>query len=210
MPLQNRVTPYGEIVAYPERGTFTGNRGILHDDHKQLTNRRWTNPAWIICQLEFKGWKRQVMTPHRWTELFFLDEATALAAGHRPCATCRREAFNTFKDCWQRGNPQAEITTIKHVDRQLHQERCLPKRQKRTYAAALDTLPDGAFITFESQACLVWKNELLAWSPGGYQSRLVRPSGLTVTVLTPPSIVNALLAGYPVDVHESVSVEPKI
>ncbi len=203
MPLQNRVTPYGEIVAYPERGLFTGNRGILHNDQRQLTARRWTNPAWIICCLEFKGWKRQVMTPHSWTELFFLDEATALSAGHRPCALCRREAFNDFKACWKAGNPHIDVKTIRDVDRQLHKERCLPMRQKRTYQASLDELPDGTFIEVEAQACLIWEGNLLVWSPGGYHKRLPRPSDLQVTVLTPLSTVNALQAGYPVAVHQS-------
>jgi hypothetical protein len=196
MPLQNRVTPFGEIVAYPERGTFMGNRGILHDEHRQLTSRHWASNVWITCRLEFKGWKRQVMSPRSYTELFFLDEVTALSAGHRPCAECRREDYNRFRHYWQIGNPHIVVKTVKDMDRQLHRERIGAGRQKRTYQAMLDALPDGTFIALDGHAYLVWYEDLLLWSPGGYQRRLPRMAGAHVTVLTPASIVNALIAGY--------------
>lgn len=173
-----------------------GNRGILHDEHRQLTSRRWASNVWITCRLEFKGWKRQVMSPGSYTELFFLDEATALSAGHRPCAECRREDYNRFKACWQLGNPHIAVRTIKDIDRQLHQERIGTGRQKRTYQAVINTLPNGTFIALDGQAYLVWDQDLLLWSPNGYHQRLSRMDDTEVTVLTPPSIVNALRAGY--------------
>lgn len=203
MPYQNRVTPFGEIVVYPERGTFTGNRGILHNDQKQLTNRRWTSNLWITCLLEFKGRKRQMMSPGTYTELFFLDEATALSAGHRPCGECRRADFNRFKACWQTGNPDIPVRTVKDIDRQLHQERLGPKRQKRTFQAPLDGLPNGTFINRDGQAYLIWDDHLSLWSPAGYQEHLPRTGAEIVTVLTPLSIVNALAAGYVPHVHST-------
>lgn len=201
MPYQNRVTPFGDIVAYPERGLFMGNRGILHNDHRQLTNRRWVSNLWIICVLEFKERQRQVMTPGTYTELFFLDEATALSAGHRPCAECRRAAYNHFKACWQMGNPDIPVRIAKDIDRQLHQERLNSKRQKRTFQAPLNGLPNGTFIDRDGQAYLVWNDRLLLWSPSGYHDHLPRTSEESVTVLTPLSIVNALAAGYVPHIH---------
>ena len=108
MPLQNRVTPFGDIVATPERGTFTGNRGIIHDPHtKTLLSKRWSSPAWLICLCDFRGRRRDVMATRSWTELFFLDEATALAAGHRPCFYCRRMEANAFRAAWKRATASA-------------------------------------------------------------------------------------------------------
>ena len=123
MPLQNRVTPFGDIVATAERGMFTGNRGIIHDPlTKTLLNKRWSNPAWLICLCDFRGRRREVMATRSWTELFFLDEATALAAGHRPCFYCRREDANRFRAAWEEGNG---VTGAKasEIDKMLHAER---------------------------------------------------------------------------------------
>lgn len=209
MPRQNRVNPYGEIIACPERGMFTGNRGILVDEHGQMTNRRWTTHAWIACVLEYKGVRRKIMTPGTWTELFFLDEATALAAGHRPCGACRRADFERFKTLWQVGNHQT-VTSIKELDRVLHAERVNRKREKVTYTAALDSLPDGTMIELNDAALqipvgathaspapyLIWQDALWRWSPGGYTESRPKPDNLQVTVLTPRSIVNTLAAGY--------------
>ena len=148
--LQNRVTPAGDIIATPARGEMMGNRGgALHDGARTLGVSRWRTKAWITCRLEFKGRHRQVMTPRRYTELFFLDEATALAAGHRPCGECRRADFNRFVACWLRANrpdhsgPRPPIAI---VDRQLHQERVRRDRAKVTIAAPLDEVADGAFV----------------------------------------------------------------
>jgi hypothetical protein len=202
MPRQNRVTPFSAIVAYPERGTFTGNRGILHDAQGRLIGRQWTTTRWIICLLEFKGRKRVLMTPGHYTELFFLDEATALAAGHRPCRECRRADHDRFKHYWLLGNPDrlGEANPgIDAIDRALHEDRVEPRtRRKKTYQADLAGLPDGTFVVLEdeTQACLVWGDRLWEWSPGGYVNPIARPASRTVTILTPRSIVNTLAAGY--------------
>ncbi len=193
-PLQNRVTPFGEIVAVPERGAWTGNRGILHDDQQRLTTRRWTTQAWIICRLAFKDRHREVMSPGTWTELFFLDEATALAAGHRPCGECRRADYARFKACWIAANGAA---TIHAIDRTLHHERVEPRTHRKiTYAAELASLPDGVLIALGEVAYLLWDSRLWAWSPGGYGDPLPVDGDPVVTVLTPRSTVAAIRAGY--------------
>ena len=133
MPLQNRVTPTGEIIATAHRGLFTGNRGIIHDPaSKTLLRKRWASPAWITCVCEFRGWRRQVMGTRSWTELFFLDEATAFAAGHRPCFFCRREDANRFRATWEQGNGVAKILA-RDIDAVLHRER-LQRGRKRLLA----------------------------------------------------------------------------
>ncbi len=139
MPRQNRVTPPGEIVAAPERGTFMGNRGCLHDAKGQI-RRPWQLERWIVCVLAFKGRQRRVMTPGRYTELFFLDEATALAAGHRPCAECRRERFNAYRRALAAGGAKGDepLRSAVEIDHRLHAERVAPDRSKRTYTANLD------------------------------------------------------------------------
>ncbi len=192
-PLQNRVTPFGAIVAVPERGAWTGNRGVLHDDQRRL-RRRWTTQAWIICQLEFKGRHREVMSPGTWTELFFLDEATALAAGHRPCGECRRADYAHFKACWIAANHEA---TIHEIDRTLHHERVESRTHaKITYQAELAALPDGVFVARDELAYLWWGGRLRAWSPGGYGDPLPVALDQVMTVLTPRSTVAAIRAGY--------------
>jgi len=201
MPHQNRVTPFGEIIATPERGTFTGNRGILHDDSGQLTNRRWTTQSWITCLLEFKGRKRTILSPHTWTELFFLDEATALAAGHRPCGECRRDDFTRFIGLWRSANAPfyGSGLSLHDIDRIMHRDRVNPRtRQKITYDDNLDNLPIGTFITFrgDNRAFLVLDTVLAQWSPGSYTTRLARAHGIIVTILTPRSTVRTLAAGY--------------
>jgi hypothetical protein len=196
MTRQNRVTPFGDIVAYPERGSWMGNRGRLHDEHGQLTKRRWSSTLWITCRLDFKGRKRQLNSPGHYTELFFLDEATAFAAGHRPCGECRREDYNRFKACWIKGNPEIEVKTIGDLDKKLHSERVGKNRQKLTHGASINDLPNGTLIAIDGQAYLVWDDDLLLWSPGGYQHRIARPVDDKVTVLTPESIVNAFRQGY--------------
>jgi hypothetical protein len=197
MPRQNRVTPFGEVIATPERGTVFGNRGVLHDAAGSI-RRSWQVPRWLLCVLQFRGRKRQVMTPGRYTELFFLDEATGLAAGHRPCAECRRQRFRAFRDAWPAGCPSATA-----LDRQLHAERLNPDGSKRTFDARLDDLPDGVFVVQGGRARLLWKDRLLAWSPGRYRDRRPRPQGARVAVLTPRSTVAVLRAGYVPEVHAS-------
>jgi hypothetical protein len=209
MPRQNRVTPFGEIVATPERGTFLGNRGILHDAEGHI-KRPWLVKRWLVCVLEFRGRERTIMTPNRYTELFFLDEAIALAAGHRPCAECRYRRFLDFCKAWKAGQPGhtgAGRPTADEIDNRLHAERVGPDRSKRSYLATLDELPDGVFIVDESRgesAYLVRGDQLLEWSPGGYRERRPRPNGTTVRVLTPRSTVAAIRAGYIPEIHTSV------
>ena len=208
MPRQNRVTPFGEIVAVPDRGTAMGNRGRLHDERGRI-RRPWQVTRWLLCRLEFNGRRRTVMDPDRYTELFFLDEATGLAAGHRPCFECRRRAFNTYADAWMLDRPKAlgaGRPTAVSIDERLHAERVGPDRSKRTFRAHLDDLPDGVFVTLEGRdgdAHLIRGDELLGWSPGGYGERRPRPRGESVKVLTPPSTVDVIRAGYEPEVHPS-------
>jgi len=196
MPLQNRVTPLGELVKDPARGLVYGNRGCLHD-HTGRISRRYNGKRWIACQLQFRGWRRQpLMQPGRFTELFFLDEATAFAAGHRPCALCRRPDFERFAAIWHELHPgQAGADAI---DAQLHSERVVPEtRAQMSRKTLLDELPDGVFVTHDGGPCLVLGAELLRWTAGGYVARRPRPSGQQGMLLTPPSLVAVLRAGWP-------------
>src|SRR5437588_4844704 len=148
MPRQNRVTPFGDLVATQDRGTFMGNRGVLHDTGGCIM-RAWQLKRWIVCVLEFKGRKRQVMTPGRYTELFFLDEATALAAGRRPCAECRRERFNAFRNAWRSAYPgtsNSPLPSAHEIDDRLHGDRVAPDRSKPLFRVSLDELPNGVFV----------------------------------------------------------------
>jgi hypothetical protein len=208
MPRRNRVTPFGEITAVPERGTMMGNRGILHDAEGRI-RRPWQVKRWLVCVLEFRGRHRTVMAPNRYTELFFLDEATSLAAGHRPCAECRHGRFLAFRDAWAAGSIRTARPgpiRARMIDDRLHDERVGAARSTRTDRANLDDLPDGVFVTLDGQdvgACLIWGDELLSWSPGGYRERRPRPRGEVVTVLTPGSTVRAIRSGYLPEVHPS-------
>ncbi|WP_224814066.1 hypothetical protein [Hasllibacter sp. MH4015] len=192
MPHRNRVMPDGRIVAHPARGTFTGNRGILVDRDGQMSNRQWAAKAWITCALEFRGRRRSIAQPRTWTELFFLDEAVAMAAGHRPCAYCRRAEYNRFK-ALSGGAKAAEM------DRILHAER-LDGRDKRLHAMHLDDLPDGAFILWDGVPMLVREDQILPFAPSGYGPPLPRHSG-TASLLTPPSLIAVLRAGYRAVLH---------
>lgn len=191
MPLQNRVQPTGDILAIPDRGRFMGNRGILHDDAQRLGHARWRHKAWVTCVLSFKGRRRSLMQPNHYTELFFHDEAVALAAGHRPCGECRRADYNRFRDAAEIKGP------IKDFDAMLHADRAMPRRYtQRRQHAALETLPDGVFVMAEDgRPALVWGDALLPFEPGGYRSPLKRSKGI-VTVLTPPALTTVLRAGY--------------
>jgi hypothetical protein len=210
MPRQNRVHPSGHLIATPARGGLMGNRGCLHDAHKNVTGRRWTTKAWIACRLEFKNRRRQIMAPRRYTELFFLDEATALAAGHRPCGECRRADFLRFKAAWCAGNRKRGIAaenSVRDIDAVLHGER-LSAKDHPIIDAALATLPDGTMWLFhESPDHDVWivaGRRIARWTPAGYDLSRHRPRDLRVRVLTPPSIVAALAAGYAPVIHPSV------
>jgi hypothetical protein len=199
MPLQNRVTPYGEVVALPGRGEMMGNRGILHDEFRQIV-RSFAVKRWIACVLEFRGRKRTVMTPHRYTELFFLDEAAGLSAGHRPCAECRRADYNRFRTFWARSI--ATPNDADSMDLRLHAGR-LDGKRKRTYYAELPSLPDGTYAVWESRPHLLWGDSLFEWSDAGYKKRVARARGGEVEVLTPRAIVEILAAGYRPAIHSS-------
>ena len=207
MPLQNRVTPFGEIVAIAARGLFMGNRGRLHDDGRVLKRQYSSETRWLVCVTEFRGRKRIPMSPRQYTELFFLDEATALAAGHRPCAECRNADYRRFKDLWIRGNRDAAPTpsnvSAEQIDCVLQAERMHADGSKRTYAVASDSLPDGVIVTFpeEADAYLLWQKALLRWTPAGYDLRRLLETTAIVKVLTPPSIVRTIAAGYVPALH---------
>jgi len=176
MPFQNRVTPLGELIATPERGLVYGNRGRLHDE-RGVIRRQWQLKRWISCRLEFRGRYRAggPMAPNRYTGLFFLDDATALAAGHRPCAECRNADYRSFLALTGASRAD-ELDELLHAERgRLHQEE-------------LDTLPDGAFVVLDGEPWLVAGAELLHWAPGGYSGRL--------EVITPPTSVRVLASGW--------------
>ena len=194
MPLRNRVTPLGELVAEPGRGLVYGNRGCLHDERGRI-RRRYEGRRWIACRLRFRGWHREpLLQPGRFTELFFLDEATAFAAGHRPCALCRREDYVRFCGIWRELHPGQ--TGADAIDAQLHAERIEPAtRAHRLHETALETLPDGAFVLREDVPFLVLGNGLLRWSTDGYAERRAR-AGRRTTLITPPSLVEVLRSGW--------------
>jgi hypothetical protein len=204
MPLQNRVNPLGELFASPARGTLFGNRGgRFHTDGKTLTARRWASRQWICCVLDFKGRHRDVWGRF-YTELFFLDELTALAAGHRPCFECRRQDALAFAARWRtafrlKARPHADA-----MDAVLHQER-LHGRAKRLHRRSVDALPDGAFIATEEGAFAVRGKSLLHWTPDAYDACRPISRGTTVEVLTPPVILAILSAGYQPHWHPSAA-----
>jgi hypothetical protein len=195
VPLQNRVTPLGELVADPARGLVYGNRGCLHDEHGRI-RRRYAGKRWIACRLRFRGWHRSpLLQPGRFTELFFLDEATAFAAGHRPCALCRREDYDRFGAIWRRAHPGQDGADA--IDAQLHAERVDPEtRGHRLHEAPFAELPDGAFVLHGGEPHVLLGAELLGWTPAGYVDRRGRPRGGTAVLITPPSLVAVLQAGW--------------
>jgi hypothetical protein len=204
MPLQNRVTPFGEILAISQRGMFTGNRGIIHDPAtKTLLNRRWSTKTWLICCCEYKGRRRTVMARRSWTELFFLDEAVALAAGHRPCFRCRREAAERFQNSWAAGKgevrPSADV-----IDTILHRERLDGRGRQRVHhiPGELASLRDGAMIVAAGSAFTLYSGQAYRWTNQGYASpqRLKHADGL----LTPPSTLVVLSSGYRPALHPSI------
>jgi hypothetical protein len=196
MPLRNRGTPLGEVIADPARGLIYANRGVLVDARGGV-RRRFDGRRWIACRLEFKGRRRSpLMAPGRYTELFFLDEATAFAAGHRPCGECRYEDYRRFSAIWQRLHP-GQIGADA-MDEQLQAERIDPAtRGQRRHAMASGDLPDGTFVLRDARPCLVLGGELREWTPAGYVGeRRERPSSGAAVVLTPPSLVGVLRAGW--------------
>jgi hypothetical protein len=195
VPLRNRVTPLGELIADPARGLVYGNRGCLHDADGRV-RRRFQGTRWIACRLRFRGWHRApLMQPGRFTELFFLDEATALAAGHRPCALCRREDYRRFCAVWA-GLHDGE-RGVSAIDARLHGERLdRGTGGRRLHAAPAGGLPDGAFVLHAGEPHLVRAGRLARWTPAGYAPPVAAPAAEHTTVITPPSLVALLRAGW--------------
>jgi hypothetical protein len=202
MPLQNRVTPTGDIIATAHRGLFTGNRGIIHDPAtRTLLRKRWASRAWLVCVCEFRGRRREVMGGRSWTELFFLDEATALAAGHRPCFYCRRDDANRFRAAWEEGNGTAALR-LRDIDAVLHRERVAGgKKRLHPLPGPMEELPDGAMVQREMESFLVVQRRALLWSPAGY--REAENAIKDAMLLTPPSTLRAMSAGYRPVLHPS-------
>ena len=207
LPLQNRVTPRGEFEAVSARGAWLGNRGILHNERQEIV-APWRHKAWVTCKLEFKGRRRSVFSPRSYSELFFLDEATAFSAGHRPCGECRREEFKAFKTAWCTANRnllQSPNPSIGLVDKQLHAERAVRGGGQVTYGEKIRNLPDGVFVNLEGHAVLVWRGHLHTWTHQGYlRQQSIKVSSTVVQVLTPKSVVAAFREGVDVGVHEAV------
>jgi hypothetical protein len=206
MPLRNRVTPFGEIVAEPWRGRLMGNRGCLHDADGRIGARRWATQAWIACVTEFRGRHRDPMPPGRWTALFFWDEAAALAAGHRPCGECRRADYRRFMAAWSaaglpggRNSSETGAGGPRLVDAHLHRHRVTRTRQQVRFEAPTAGLPDGTFVVVPEapgMPMLLWKGRLWHLSlPDGRYHAAGRPPG-RATVLTPRPMVEVLAAGY--------------
>ena len=199
MTLQNRVLPTGDIIAQPWRGTLMGNRGILHDDRQRLTKRRWQHPHWVTCRLRWKDWHRAVMQPRAYTELFFLDEPTALAAGHRPCGLCRHQDYTRFKHLFCQANGTA---TLAELDRLMQAHRVTRTRRQVRYQAQINDLPDGTFILWQDRPYLIWKRRFILFETGVYTEILNLPDG-PATVLTPAATVATLRRGYRPALHPS-------
>jgi len=196
MPLRNRVTPLGELIADPSRGLVYGNRGCLHDELGRI-RRHHATKRWIGCRLSFRGWHREpLMQPGRFTELFFLDEATAFAAGHRPCALCRREDYVRLQAIWRELHPKLEVGADA-IDAQLHAERFDTETgRRRHHRAPLDELPDGAFVLREGEPWVAMGAGLRRWTPAGYVDRAPRPASGSAPLITPPSLVALLRSGW--------------
>jgi len=201
-PLQNRVTATGEIVAVTARGTLMGNRGCLHRPDRTLGTARWRSKLWICCVLDWRGRTRDPMPPGRWTALFFLDEATALAAGHRPCGYCRRHAYLAYAEAWLAARGLAKPLRAGEMDALLHAERVHSRsRRQRTHEAVAGSLPDGVMIRHEGAPGLLASGRVLPWSFAGYLAPVPLGQDAQVEVLTPPSSVAAIAAGYRPLVH---------
>jgi hypothetical protein len=200
VPEQNRVTPEGEMVAIALRGAWTGNRGIVHDGHRIV--RSHASDLWITCALQFRGRWSQQWLPHHFTWLYFYDEAVSFAAGHRPCAECRREAYRAYRDAWADalGVPPP---SAKQMNRELHRERIVRgTHTRRFHSLRWSELPDGVFVRVAGGPAVIVDDHLTSWTRTGYGARSRRPRGGEAEVVTPPSSVAALGAGYPVQIDD--------
>jgi hypothetical protein len=201
MPARNRVTPLGDIAAIPLRGAWTGNRGILHSGKKIV--RFHASDLWITCALEFRGRWQEQWRPHHYTFLYFHDEAVSFAAGHRPCAECRREAYNAFRAAWA-DRLGGDVPSAKEMNQQLHSERIVRgTHRRRIHDLPWAELPDGTFVLLDNSPAVVVGDYLTEWSVDGYRGRRSRPDAGTARVITPPSIVAVLQGGYPVQIDDT-------
>jgi hypothetical protein len=207
MPRRNRIDPWGDLHAVAERGLFTGNRGCLVDDHGAIV-RHHGSALWIVCRTSFRGWRHPLAAPRRWTPIFFLDDAVALAAGHRPCATCRRSDYVSYRDAVSTEVAAPAPLLAKELDARLVAERHRRGRglaraaDRLTWMAEADDLPDGSVIVVESVPRLIVGDRTRAFGFGGWHDAAPRPSG-DVTVLTPPTSVGALRRGFVPTLHGS-------
>jgi hypothetical protein len=208
MPLQNRVDPWGQLHAVAAKGALMGNRGKLHDESRTL-HSRWEHQRWVACLLDFKARKREIWGPQTYSELFFLDEATAFAAGHRPCAECQRTRYNLFKSAWLAANPEAGLRagdSIDRIDAFIHRERTQGPN-KRTFNSRLPALPGGTLVAIGNEAYLTSSGGLRRWSFDGYGPLTSKATEMEVEVLTPQSIVRTFAAGFKPDIHAGANSE---
>lgn len=202
MPYRNRVTPLGEITAIPLRGAWTGNRGIIHEGHEIV--RQHGGDLWITCALQFKGRHVEQWRPRRFTWLFFHDEAVSFAAGHRPCGECRHRDYMAFKNTWPRESSDDQLPSARQMNQRLHAERMIKgTRRRRLHDLEWKTLPDGAFVLHDGTPVLVLDSELIEWTEQGYRGRWPRPTYGQAEVITPPSILAVLRAGYRAQIDEA-------
>jgi hypothetical protein len=205
VPFQNRVDPYGRLHAVPDRGAWMGNRGVLIDARRRVV-ASWRLRRWITCVLRFRDRHREVFTPGRYTELFFLDEATSLAAGHRPCAECRRPRYEEFRTAWPAGAARGgRRPSANEMDEVLHSERLRADGGARTWTAPLRSLPDGVIVEHGGRPHLLWRGALRPWSFGGYGAPVRAGRGARVPVLTPRSTARVIAAGFAPQVHASAA-----
>lgn len=208
MPVQNRVNPFGQFERESSRGLWLGNRGILHNQEREIV-RPWKHKSWVTCRLNYKGKRREIFSDGGYSELFFLDEATAFSAGHRPCAECRNPRYKEFKAAWCASNPQyseGKFTAVAVIDKYLHRERAIRGGGKVTYTHRLADLPPGTMVQIEGSPFLVWAGRLFPWTHYGYQqSESILNSPTDVAVLTPKSIVSCYRQGFKPQVHETAN-----
>ena len=208
MTYQNKVDPFGNLVATQARGTLMGNRGCLHDATGKI-RKSWARKAWVTCRLEWKNIQRNVFSKGRYSELFFLDEATAFAAGHRPCNRCQSEAYSAFKTAWQSSQSDGQFVKADAMDNQIHSDRLNRSGEKQIFSEVVKHLPDGVMMTTLDaplQPRLLWRGQLWAWSFAGYSAPISAAPSSTVSVLTPRSYCAVLENGYQLQVHSSLVV----
>ncbi|WP_371232430.1 hypothetical protein ACAW63_06225 [Pseudomonas sp. QE6] len=206
MPLQNRMNPRGQLHSVKARGHLMGNRGQLHNAAREIV-RSWKLNRWITCALEYQGIKRELMAPNSYTELFFLDEPTSYAAGHRPCGDCRKERYKAFKAAWAKAFPDQDQSAA-GIDKVLHAARLNTDNSLRTWQASLAVLPEGTMVEHEGEVVLLWGGRQWRWSFDGYSPLSPALANGVVTVLTPEPIVALLRNGLAADlqVHPSAEV----